>query len=254
MASNLPGTCCTQGFPHDGSLKGETTQLFGIETYVTGDAPITDRVLVIMTDIFGLKLKNNKLVADSLAAGGYKVLVPDILFGDALEKMDGSTSINEWKKNHSVEKTDGVVVKFMEALKKEHNPKFIGVLGYCFGAKYALHQIHETTGFADAAAIAHPSYTTIEEVAAIGKKPLLISAAENDPIYTTELRHLSEQKLKEIGATYQQTIFSGTSHGFAIRGDESIRANVYAKQKVILDQLYWFDEFSHNTKECCKKH
>ncbi|CCH58234.1 hypothetical protein TBLA_0A04390 [Henningerozyma blattae CBS 6284] len=253
MASNPPQACCFKGYPQTGTIQGKMTKMFGIETYVTGSSPIEDRVLVICTDVFGLQLKHNKLVADALAAGGYKVVVPDILFGDALERLDETVDFVAWREKHNVTKTRAIVDKFMEGLKKEYNPKFIGVVGYCFGAKYAIQQIHATKGLAEVAAIAHPSFVSIEEIEAIGsKKPLLISAAEIDTVYTAELRHQTEAKLKEIKAIYQQDLFGGVEHGFSIRGDESIPQNVYAKEKVLFDQLYWFDYFFKKSKKCCK--
>ncbi|QLQ81737.1 hypothetical protein HG537_0F04980 [Torulaspora globosa] len=244
MASNPPGACCFKGFKHEGTPKGSIADLYDIETYITG-VESNEKVIVILTDVFGHKLKNTQIIADKLGNAGYRVYIPDILFGDALEKLDGSVDFNEWKERHNVVKTKSVVDQFLAGLKKEHSPKFVGVIGYCFGAKYAIQQIHATEGAADVCAVAHPSFVSIEEVAAIGKdKPLLISAAETDPIFAPELRHLTEEKFAEIGARYQLDLFSGVSHGFAVRGNEEDPCVRYARDKVLLDQIYWFNHFS----------
>lgn len=244
MASNPPAACCAKGFYHEGTPKGSIANLYDIETYITG-VESNEKVIVILTDIFGNKLQNTQIIADHLGAAGYRVYIPDILFGDALEKLDESVDFTEWRERHNVTKTKSIVDQFLTGLKKEHSPKFIGVVGHCFGAKYAIQQIHATEGAADACAVAHPSFVSIEEIAAIGKeKPLLISAAETDPVFPPELRHLSEEKLTEIGARYQLDLFSGVSHGFAVRGDMSNPCVRYARDKVLLDQIYWFNHFS----------
>lgn len=244
MASNPPGACCFKGYYHEGKPRGSLSDLYGIDTYSTG-AESNDKVIVVLTDVFGHKLNNTQIVADQLGDAGYRVYIPDILFGDAIEKLDGSVDFKEWMEKHNPAKTRSVVEQFLFGLKKEHSPKFIGLIGYCFGAKYAVQQIHATEGVADVCAIAHPSFVSIEELAAIGKdKPLLISAAETDHIFPPDLRHLSEDKLAEIGARYQLDLFSGVSHGFAVRGDEKDPLVRYAREKVLLDQIHWFNHFS----------
>lgn len=157
---------------------------------------------------------------------------------DCTEKTD----LSKWLPNHGPEVTSPIVEDFLAALKADIDYKFLGVVGYCYGAKYAIHQIAEGK-YASAAAAAHPSFVTIEEVAAV-KKPLLISAAETDSIFTTELRHQTEAKLQEIGARYQVDLFSGVTHGFAARGDISDPVVKYAKEKAFSDMVYWFNQFS----------
>ncbi|GCF00003.1 hypothetical protein ZYGM_003284 [Zygosaccharomyces mellis] len=244
MASNFPGSCCARGFYHEGTPRGTIKDIYGVSTYVTGKES-NEKVLVILTDIYGYKLPNTQLIADQLGDAGYKIYIPDILFGDWIEKMDGSVDFGKWMANHSAEKTRSVVDKFLSQFKKENANSFVGVIGYCFGAKYAIQQISAKDGLADAAAIAHPSFVTIEEVGAVSKdKPLLISAAENDGIFPQELRNSSAEKLAEIGARYQIDLFSGASHGFAVRGDLTNPSVKYAKEKTLLDQIYWFNTFS----------
>ncbi|CAI4054416.1 hypothetical protein SKDZ_01G0160 [Saccharomyces kudriavzevii ZP591] len=244
MASHQPGKCCFEGVYHEGSPKGYHEEIFGLDTYVTGTASPKDKVIVIMTDVYGNKFNNVLLTADQFADAGYKVFIPDILFSNAISS-DKPIDRNAWFQKHSPEVTKKIVDGFMKLLKLEFDPKFIGVVGYCFGAKFAIQHINPKGGLANAAAIAHPSFISIEEIEAIGsEKPLLISAAEEDHIFPADLRHLTEEKLKDIHAIYQLGLFSGVAHGFAARGDISNPAVKYAKRKVLLDQIYWFDHFS----------
>lgn len=238
MASNPPGKCCFQGFYHEGEPKGQFSSLYEVETYETGSE--SENVLVLLTDVFGPKLLNVQLIADQLADAGFKVYIPDILFGDYITKLDDPNFDREaWFARHSEEATHILVTDFLTELKKDKNPKKIGVIGYCFGAKYGIKQIADD-GLADACAMAHPSFVTMEELAAIKERPLLISAAEEDPIFPHELRRQTEDKLNEIGAFYQINLFGGVSHGFAVRGDLTQPKVRFAQDKTIEDQIFFF--------------
>lgn len=260
MASNPPSRCCFMGFRHEGQPKGSLQEIFDLETYIakpqvsqcckSTKVTYEDKYIVILTDIYGHKFNNVQLIADELAdKTGLSVLVPDILFGDPVIKLDGSTHLQEWLSKHSPEKTINEAVQpFLQKLRDEKKPSFVGVIGYCFGAKFAIQQLAED-GLADVSAVAHPSFVTIEEIAAIAKeKPLLISAAETDPVFTKELRHQTEAKLMEKGNRYQLDLFSGVSHGFAARGDISDPWVKYCKEKVLADQIHWFTYFANQGK------
>lgn len=244
MASNPPSSCCARGFYHEGTVKGSIKDAYGVPTYITGKES-NEKVIVILTDVFGFKLVNTQLIADQLGDVGYRVYIPDILFGDWIEKMDGSLDIKAWFAKHNPEKTRSIVDSFLGQFRKENPKSFVGVIGHCFGAKYAIQQI-SANGLADAAAIAHPSFVTIEEVEAVSKdKPLLISAAETDSQFTPELRNLTADRLAKIGVRYQIDLFGGVAHGYAVRGDLSNASVKYAKEKTLFDQIYWFDAFSN---------
>ncbi|GAV47736.1 hypothetical protein ZYGR_0I00320 [Zygosaccharomyces rouxii] len=244
MASNPPSSCCARGFYHEGSARGTVKDVYGVPTYTAGKES-NDKVIVILTDIFGYQLINTQLIADQLGDAGYKIYIPDILFGDWLVKFDASVDSKKWLADHPPEKTRAVVDSFLGQFRKENPNSFVGVIGYCFGGKYAIQQINAKEGLADAAAVAHPSFVTIEEIEAVSKdKPLLISAAEADVAFTEELRNLTAQTLTKNGARYQLDLFSGVSHGYASRGDLTIPSVKYAKEKTLYDQIYWFDTFS----------
>jgi dienelactone hydrolase len=73
-----------------------TADLYGAPTYVAGTSTsqTSQSTIIFLTDAFGLKLVNNKLLADAYAlATGCRVLVPDIIPGgpmspDVLPLMD----------------------------------------------------------------------------------------------------------------------------------------------------------------------
>lgn len=239
MASNPPGACCVAFNFHEGQAQGDHKLLFGLDTYQIGAQHGNDKVIVIITDIHGHKFNNVLLVADALSkTGKYQVLIPDILKGDPIDR-----DLQEWIKDHTAEVTLPIVDNFLSTLKKEWNPKFLGGIGYCYGGKYAIQQLSKD-GHLDAGAVAHPSFVSIDEVKAI-TKPLLISAAQVDPIFPPELKFQTEQALAALdGVRYQVDLFSGVSHGFAVKGDITDPVVKYAKEKTVSDQLVWFDQFS----------
>lgn len=66
--------------------------------------------------------------------------------------------------------------------------------------------------------------------------------AETDSIFPAPKRRESEDILVDIKATYQINLFSGVSHGFAVRGDLSQRQIKWAKEQAFYQAVAWFDE------------
>ena len=117
--------------------------------------------------------------------------------------------------------------------------KKIGAVGYCFGAKYVVR--HLKPGKVDVGYSAHPSFVEEAELEAI-QGPYAISAAETDEIFPTEKRHKSEEILIKTGKPYQINLYSGVTHGFAVRGDPKNRVANYAKESAFLQAVQWFEE------------
>jgi dienelactone hydrolase len=73
------------------------------------------------------------------------------------------------------------------------------------------------------------------------KGPLSIAAAETDQIFGAENRHKTEYILRETKQDYQINLYSGTSHGFAVRGDLKIKQQRFAKEQAFYQAVAWFD-------------
>lgn len=69
----------------------------------------------------------------------------------------------------------------------------------------------------------------------------ILSGTETDEIFTTPLRHKSEEILKTTGQAYQINLFSGVEHGFAVRSDLSVKQNKFAKEQAFIQAITWFE-------------
>lgn len=234
-------TCCLPFSIHEGTPIGEMKEVFGLDSYVVGDMT-SKKVIILICDIYGPKFKNLQLIADYFSKEGYLAIAPDFLTGDYLEPNWDMAALGKFLGNHNSEITKPLVVSYLTKLREELNPTFLGSIGYCWGAKYTLQQL-DAEGLLDAGCIAHPSVTVEEEYLLIAK-PLLISAAETDPIFPPELRHKAEALALATGIPFQSTLFQGVSHGFAVKGDYSIEAVNYAAHKALKDHIDWFKRFA----------
>jgi dienelactone hydrolase len=65
---------------------------------------------------------------------------------------------------------------------------------------------------------------------------------ETDGAFPAEKRHESEQILLDSKLPYQINLYSGVSHGFAVRSDLKNRVAKYAKEQAFFQAVFWFDE------------
>lgn len=64
-----------------------------------------------------------------------------------------------------------------------------------------------------------------------------------DVIFTPEQRRETEEKLAELGATYQIKVFGGVEHGFSVRGDMKDPKQKFAKEQAFNQAITWFKEY-----------
>jgi dienelactone hydrolase len=249
MASNPPGSCCTLGSLHEGQPTGQDITIDGdtaayLATPPAGKAHEGVGVLYL-PDVLGI-WQNSKLMADSFAANGYLTIIPDLFNNDQLavnrpddfDIMGWITKGTGGNNPHTPEYVDAAVLKGIKALQDRGVTK-IGAVGYCFGGKYVVR--HYKNGI-KVGYSAHPSFVSDEELAAI-TGPFSIAAAETDSIFTTELRHKSEGILAKTGQPWQINLFSGTEHGFSVRGDLSDPKQRFAKERAFAQSVEWFDQW-----------
>ncbi len=126
-------------------------------------------------------------------------MMPDLFNGDNVPfNFDGASfDFPSWIKKHPSEEVTGIVENVLAQIKSEFSmcpvphalnplthflePKKIAAVGYCFGAKYVVQLLAKPS--IDSGFGAHPSFVTLEEVAAI-KGPYSIAAARPSPLHS----------------------------------------------------------------------
>ena len=89
--------------------------------------------------------------------------------------------------------------------------------------------------------IAHPSWVEEDELKK-ASGPIAIAAAQNDDVFPADKRHQSEEILIATGNPFQINLYSGVSHGFAIRADLKVQVERYAKEQAFEQAVSWFNE------------
>ncbi|KAJ5679763.1 Protein AIM2 [Penicillium macrosclerotiorum] len=244
MASNPPAACCASGFKHEGNPVGEVKDIDGVNTYIVypKDNKTPEKAVIILTDVFGI-FPNSQLLADEFASKGYLTVIPDLFRGDQISVSDmnsGKVDFPAWISKHQPEHVDPVVATSIKHVRETLGVKNVGAAGYCFGAKYVTRFLKANQ--IDVGFVAHPSFVTHEELGAI-EGPYSIAAAETDNIFTTQLRHESEETLIKAGQPWQINLFSGVTHGFAVRGDPSVKIQKWAKEQAFFQATAWFGQY-----------
>ena len=189
------------------------------------------------------------LLADQFAARGYVTLIIEPLNGDPIEVNEfPGVDLQDWINNgrngagpHTTTEIDPIITEAVSHMTDVLGVQRIGAVGYCFGAKYVVRHLQQSaSGGIKAGFIAHPSFVEEAELASI-TAPLSIAAAETDAVFPAEMRHRSEEILRENGSVYQINLFSGVAHGFAVRCNLEERRQRFAKEQALKQAVEFFD-------------
>ncbi|PVH69680.1 dienelactone hydrolase family protein [Cadophora sp. DSE1049] len=247
----------------EGNQRGEVIDIDGIETYISRaiKPASTLKIILFLTEGHGIYLPNAQLLADSFVSHlNCDVLMPDQFAGQGrLPKgiepnfppgakppwwvQEGPKAFEEWKMRHEPPVTDPLLARVIKYIHDSYGEDVkIGGVGYCFGGRYVMRLMG--AGIIDVGVVNHPSFFTMEEVAKLGKgKRLAMFAAETDDILPPEKRRQTEDVLNSVGATWMSTVFSGTEHGFSVRGDLGIKEVRLAKERAFKGAVEWFEDW-----------
>jgi dienelactone hydrolase len=226
---------CISGVTHEGTPLGQESEIAGVRVYIgtpTVDYP-KDKVLLFLTDVFGIELNNNKLLVDDYAKNGFKTILLDYLNNDSIppDALSGGVpgfSIQDWFPNHTQEKTRPTLDKVIDALKADGVKEFAAT-GYCFGARYVFDLAFDKA--ITTAVVSHPSLLQVPADLEKYKEtgiPLLINSCTVDNMFPPEKQAIADEILGGGSASnlsgktkYKREYFDGCEHGFAVRGDLS---------------------------------
>ncbi|KAK4667947.1 uncharacterized protein QC764_703300 [Podospora pseudoanserina] len=243
-----PGAKKNTGGPIDASILAHTGEPAGKEIKIANNLtvyispppksprtkPRSQSAILLLTDVFGLNLLQNKLLADSFARAGYLTLVPDLFAGspapsDINDPASANFSIPAFLAAHQPPVTDPIIASAISHLRGSLNISSIAAAGYCFGGRYALRVVNPSPGGADVAFAAHPSLLTDEEISGV-EKPVSVAAADRDELLTAARRAEVEGLLLGAGGRYQVGVYGGTPHGFAVRANYSVESERFGKE------------------------
>ncbi|KAJ7909412.1 Alpha/Beta hydrolase protein [Mycena leptocephala] len=240
---------CFKGVRHEGTPEGKTEHLGGVKCYIatpTVEYP-KDKVLLYLTDAFGLALSNNLLLADDFARNGFKTIVPDMFNDDPVPQEAFSPNSTwdgvKWFSSHGPQQIRPTIDSVVAALKEEGVTTF-GATGYCLGARYVMDLAFDNVIVASA--ISHPSMLVIpddlEKYRNTVTAPLLINSCTTDQQFPLDSQAKADEILGDgkFAPGYRREYFEGCSHGFAVRGDLSDPKVKAGKEGAFQACVKWF--------------
>ena len=269
-----------QGSIHRGQPQGKEETIHGLNTYVIGNRTNPRGIIVMYSDVFGLALPNNKLIADAYAKSGeWLVYLPDFFEGDplplkvadvlipvdaakqsTLAKYTGllasMPSFIMWMTRHKEGPTNKVCMDFLHALRAatRGNQK-IGMVGFCWGGRYALRaglesNIVQVEGknmpMVDAVVALHPSNLSLPEDVENPIVPVSYGWGVEDTQVKIELKGKVEEihaKAERAGKKLPETehkVYKPGRHGFAVRGNPDDAMERACLEDSVTQVLDWF--------------
>ncbi|TFK68444.1 alpha/beta-hydrolase [Pluteus cervinus] len=258
---------CTTGGLLAGEPKGQTSILnaYFSPAPLADQDQASDNAILLLTDAFGLSVKNGKVLGDMLAERlKCDVWVPDIFEGRPLmeasslkmpERAGEKLTWKDWAYfilgmvpripilySNRPSVVSVRISKFIEEIKKDKGYKKLGVVGFCFGGSMAVHL--GGSGLVDSVVICHPGRFSLDEVKAI-KVPAAWVCAEDD-LFFAEAKRLqceaifAERTGKPDYVDYEFTVYEGTTHGFAARPNLTYPEIKEAHEKAFDQTVNWF--------------
>lgn len=272
-----------QGTVHKGQPMGKEETVHGLNTYVIGNRTNPRGIIVIYSDIFGLPLPNNKLIADAYAKSGeWLVYLPDFFEGDparlkfadvaipvdaakrsAFAKYTGllaeTPSIIMWMMRHKEPHTNKVCMNFLQALRRATpRSQKIGMAGFCWGGKYALRaglesNMIEVGGekvpLVDAVVALHPSNLVFPDDVEVLVVPVSCGWGLEDTSVKIEQKAMVEEihaKAEKAGRKLPEMVhkvYKPGRHGFAVRGNPDDPQERACLEDSVTQVLGWFERW-----------
>ena len=217
MSQNVGmSSCCFSGKVHQGQPTGREDEIGGLSTYVSEPQNGSkEKTIIFITDIFGWKLPNVRLLCDEYAKAGFYCYIPDLHEGDSLPlsfldnvepnlKAQESLGVADKTKNAAIvpatlgpwlaKHREGVsrplIDGFVNTVRMIPGTNKIGAIGFCWGARYAILQAHGQSkdgkgsdiGGVDAAFGAHPSLVAVPGDFENVSKPLSLALGTKDSL------------------------------------------------------------------------
>ncbi|KAM0948941.1 putative dienelactone hydrolase, alpha/Beta hydrolase [Dioscorea sansibarensis] len=208
----------------------------GLRGYVTGD-PESNRAVILASDVFGFESPNLRKIADKVAASGFFVVVPDLIYGDPYVPDDAERPIPVWLQAHAPDKGAEDAKSVIAALKSKGITS-VGAAGFCWGAKVVVELAKSAE--IQACVLLHPSFVSVDDMKEI-KCPIAILGAEFDHLSPPQLVKQYEEILSQIsGIDSFVKIFPRVAHGWTVRWTVDDDFAIKSAEEAHKDMLDWF--------------
>lgn len=274
---------CIKGTIHDGQPQGKEELIHGLNTYVIGNRINPRGIVVVYSDIFGLGLPNNKLIADAYAKSGqWLVYLPDFFKGDpvglrvadALLPVDAAKQSTFakysgilasmptfllWLSRHRQGPTETICVDFLESLRRATPAsQKIGMVGMCWGGRYAIRaglesNMIEIDGIkkplVDAAVALHPSNLIIPGDVQDLVIPISYGWGVEDITVSFKLKgqieeiHEEARKAGKKVPEMEHKAYTPGRHGFSVRGNPDDPQERKCLEDSEAQVLAWLDKW-----------
>jgi dienelactone hydrolase len=235
-------------------------------------------IIVIYSDIFGLGLPNNKLIADSYASSGeWLVYLPDFFKGDpvglsvadALLPVDAKAqstfskytgilasmpSFIAWRMRHKTGQTDADCMEFLGKLRRATPAsRKIGFVGFCWGGRYALRAGLETNmidvegakkPLVDAVVALHPS--NLELMGDVDGLVVPVSygwGVDDIAVSFAQKAKIEGFHAGKKGPEMEHRVYKPGRHGFAVRGNPDDPQERKCLEDAEKQALEWMDKW-----------
>jgi len=237
--------CEEDGVVHNGNSTGQIVEIDGETLYLAYPrGRSTEYAIIYFTDIFGLQLVNNRLLADSLAHAGYFVVLPDLFRGDpvpadALSDPNSGYNLTEWQTRHPQAQIESIIDSTLSTIRNTFHTTHVGATGYCFGGRYVARYLAPGKGV-EVGFAAHPSGTQESEWEAVSG-PISLAFGQLDASNTPENRTNIEEIFSAGNKSFQTSLYAQAEHGFAVRTNLSIPLKAFAQESAYWQAVRWFD-------------
>jgi len=228
---------------------GTTFSLQEFDVYQTGNTK-SDRVVIVVYDIFGLHASTKKFTDYLGQYGDLHVLMPDIFRGKPFDESnlgDKQKLMSFIQIEGSYAKCEPVLSATIKHAVDQLGAKHIGLVGFCWGAAITLNfTMHN--GIVKGNALLHPSYVqmggNVQDLTKV-QAPILMITTKDDP--KTPYEQVFEVVSSLPGAVGSKSVahrFEDMHHGFA--GARGNWASVENAQR-IREALQLCSNFFNNT-------
>ncbi|GJC83257.1 hydrolase tropI [Colletotrichum liriopes] len=240
---------------HTGTPVGKEVSYNGLTQYVSKPKGWSARGnkttgVLYLTDVFGIQLAQNKLLADSFARAGYVSVAPDLFNGSPAPNDINIPGFNttQFLAQHGPNVTDPIIANSIKYLREELRVDKVAVTGIASAvairsvslplARVLMSDLPRTR-------VCSPTMRSRPLLA----PPVLPQQAsalymQTDNLMSPARRAEVETLLSETGQPFSVALYGGTSHGFAVRANISDPRQKFGKEEAFFQAVRFFDTWA----------